>query len=157
MGTGTCTKTVVDVRKVLNNFRADFSMISQSTGLWERAAVDSDAEDLIRFADSGYLVSIILKLIDSNGVEVCGRQYNVSNSALGWRSDDTGDNLWPRTPGGKLVLIAIVSDAWSRLGELGRMAERKKLGITGSWPQTDESTSFTGMAAVRDRQYASNG
>jgi hypothetical protein len=157
MGTGTYTRSVVDVRPVLNNFGADFNMVAQSTGLWTRESVDSTVADLIRFAAAGYLVWVVLILWDSKGAKIRGRKYTISDSTVGWRSDDPGDNLWPPTPGGQLQLIAQMNSNWANLGALGQAAEKKKIGITGSWSPTSTDTSFPGMTAVSDRQYSSNG
>ena len=49
--TRTNTFTVVDVRKVIDNFAADYVMIGQSTGLRSRTIVDRDVADRpMRFA-----------------------------------------------------------------------------------------------------------
>ena len=85
MDTATHTKTVADVRKVLNSFGADFSMKAQSTGLMGRAEVEQAVEDLIAFADAGYLDSIILSLRNTAGKEIRGGRYAVSHSAIGWK------------------------------------------------------------------------
>lgn len=157
MNTGTYTKTVADVRKVLNSFGADFSMKAQSTGLMGRDEVEQAVEDLIAFADAGYLHSIVLSLRDSSGKEIRGGRYVVSNSALGWTNDLPGNNLWPRTPGGTLQLIAVMSEAWGKLSTQGQADAKQKIGIKGPWPATTVDTSFSGLNGAQDRQYASNG
>jgi hypothetical protein len=157
MSTATYTKTVADVRKVLNKFGADFSMIGQSTGLRSRTDVETTTEDLILFADAGYLEEVRLILWDAAGNKVRGRRYAVSNSAIGWSSDDPGDNLWPRTLGGSLHLTAILADSWWKLNDAGKDTEKQRLGIAGGWGKSASDTSFSGMTGQRDRQYASNG
>jgi hypothetical protein len=157
MSTGTYTKTVADVRRVLNSFAADFSMKAQSTGLWGRTDVEQTVEDLIAFADAGYLDSIALSLRDASGKEIRGGRYVVSNSAIGWTNDLPGDNLWPQTPGGTLALTAVMSEAWSKLSPQNQADVRQKIGIKGQWPTRTADISFSGLSGTQDRQYASNG
>jgi hypothetical protein len=157
MNTGTVTTTRVDVRKVLNSFGADFSMKAQSTGLRTRDDVEQTVADLIAYADAGYLDAIVLSLRDASGKEIRGNRYVVSNSANGWVNDLPGNNLWPKTPGGTLQLIAIMSDSWHRLNAQGQEDAKQKIGIKGPWGPTNADTSFSGLRGTQDRQYASNG
>jgi hypothetical protein len=157
MSTATYTKTVADVRNVLNSFAADFSMKAQSTGLRERADVERTVEDLIAFANAGYLDSIALSLRDASGKEIRGGRYVVSNSAIGWTNDLPGDNLWPRTPGGTLTLTAVMSEEWHKLSPQSQADAQQKIGIKGQWPTTTADISFSGLNSSQDRQYASNG
>ena len=69
-GTQTTTFTLADVRKVVNNFGADYFMIGQSTGLRSRAQVAETVGDLILFADEGYLLEVVIILWDSQGNKV---------------------------------------------------------------------------------------
>lgn len=157
MNIGTLTKTVADVRRVLNSFGADFSMKAQSTGLMDRVEVAQAVEDLIAFADAGYLESIALSLRNISGKEIRGGRYIVSNSAIGWTNDLPGDNLWPSTPGGTLQLIAVMSEAWGKLSTQGQADAKQKIGVKGPWPATTADISFSGLNGAQDRQYASNG
>jgi hypothetical protein len=157
MNTETRTKTVADVRKVLNSFGADFSMKAQSTGLMGRDEVDGAVDDLIAFADAGYLDSIVLTLRDASGKEIRGGRYVVSDAAIGWTNDLPGNNLWPITPGGTLQLIAVMSETWAKLGTKGQAEAKQKIGVKGPWPSTTVDVSFFGLNGVQDRQYASNG
>jgi hypothetical protein len=157
MNTGTQTKTVADVRKVLNSFGADFSMKAQSTGLMDRPEVEQAVEDLIAFANAGYLDAIVLSLRNSSGKEIRGGRYIVSNSAIGWTNDLPGNNLWPNTPGGTLQLIAVMSEAWAKLGIQGQGDAKQRIGVKGPWPATTADISFSGLNGSQDRQYASNG
>ena len=157
MNTGTQTRTVADVRKVLNSFGADYSMKAQSTGLGTRADIEETVEDLIAFANAGYVDSIVVILWDSAGNQIRGRKYVVSNAAIGWPNDLPGNSLWPRTPGGTLQLIAIMSDEWWKLSLQARENAKARLEIKGAWPASSTDTSFSGLTGTRDRQYASNG
>jgi hypothetical protein len=156
-GTYTTTFTSVDIRKVLDNFAADYSMVAQSTGLQTRYQVDMDVTDLKLFAESKYLVSVVLILWDAQDNKVRARRYTVSESAVGWTADQPGNNMWPQTPGGHLQLIATLSDQWWQLSDSSKVVTRSRLGIKGGWDRTDTDTSFTTMTATQDRRYASNG
>lgn len=68
-----------------------------------------------------------------------------------------GNNLWPRTPGGTLQLIAVMSEAWGKLSTQGQADAKQKIGIKGPWPAATVDTSFSGLNGAQDRQYASNG
>ena len=159
MSTGTYTKefTNVDIRKVLDNFAADYGMVAQSTGLRTRCEVDMDVADLKLFAESKYLVSVVLILWNAQGNKVRAHRYTVSESAVGWTPDQPGNNMWPKTPGGQLQLVATLSDPWWKLSDSSKVLTQARLGIKGGWARTDTDTSFTTMRATQDRRYASNG
>ena len=157
MITATKTTTRVDVRKVLNSFGADFSMKAQSTGLRTREDVEQTVTELIAYADAGYLDAIVLSLRDASGKEIRGSRYVVSNSAIGWTNDLPGNNLWPKTPGGRLNLIAEMSQSWHRLTAQGQENAKQQIGIKRPWGVTNADTSFSGLTGAQDRQYSSNG
>ncbi len=83
-GTQSTTFTAVDIRKVVDNFAADFSMMAQSTGLRTRESVASVISDLKVFAEKRYLVKVTLVLKDSAGKQIRGARYEVSEAATGW-------------------------------------------------------------------------
>jgi hypothetical protein len=156
-GTQTATFTLAHIRRVINNFGADCFMIGQSTGLATQPEIEGTVTDLIMFANEGFLVEIAIILWNSAGTDIRGRRYTVSTAATGWKSDEPGDNNWPRTPGGRLQIIATMSDAWWRLSNQGRQSVIERLNIQGKWPVTSTDTSFKDMTGSQDRQFASGG
>lgn len=156
-GTQTRTYTLVDIRRVLADFAADLAMIGQATGLRSRQSVAETVGDLVEFAGAGYLLAIDVILTDATGREVRAAKYTVSTNAAGWTSQRPGDNLWPRPPGGRLQVIATLSNDWWALDESGQAEMRKRLGIAGAWHRTTSDTSHRGMTVAVDRRYASNG
>lgn len=156
-GTQTNTYTVTDIRRVVASFAADFSMISQATGLWESEDVRETVSDLNAFAEAGYLTKVHLILWDAGGNKLRAAKYTVSTTAVGWNNDRPGNNLWPRTPGGSLQVIATLSSDWWALDEVSKAWVRKQYGIVGAWSPTDTDTSHAGMTSSTDRRYASNG
>lgn len=157
VGTQTRTYTLADIRRVLADFAADFAMIGQATGLRSRESVAETVGDLVGFAGAGYLLAVDVILWDAAGRKVRAAKYTVSTSAIGWMTQRPGNNLWPRTPGGQLQVIATLSNDWWALGEAERAEVRARWGIAGAWPPTTTDTSHRGMTAAVDRRYASNG
>ena len=146
-GTQTTTFTVVDIRKVVDNFAADFSMKAQATGLRTRENVAEIVYDLKILAEGGYLENVKLILKDASGTEIRGTKYTVSNSAAGWVSERPGHNLWPRTPGGVLKVIAGLTCEWWAKTEEEKAAFISVYGLHWSWSLTTEDTSFATLTA----------
>lgn len=156
-GTRTNTHTVTDVRRVVASFGADFWMIAQATGLQESQDVRDTVSDLTVFAEAGYLEEVDLILWDATGNKLRAAKYTVSTSAVGWNNDRPGNNLWPRTAGGQLQVVATMSNEWTAMDEAAQAAAHEQLGLINSWRTTSVDTSHAGMNQDADRRYASNG
>ena len=156
-GTQTTTYTVADIRKVVENFAADFSMMAQATGLRTRESVAAVVSDLNTFAEFGYLVSVTLFLLDKDGTKLRVAVYRVSESATGWRSDSPGNNLWPRTEGGSLWVLAAMTDTWWEKTESEKESFIKVHDLNYSWSKTERDTSLSGLTSSAGQRYASNG
>jgi hypothetical protein len=154
-GTITSTFTVADVRKVLENFAADFSMMSLATGLRSRENVEQTVSDIRAFAEDGYLVEVKLILRNGQGVKIRGASYKVSESAAGWSSDRPGNNLWPYTPNGSLSVIVTLSYRWYQKTAEQQADYKRSRGFYWSWDPTTEDTSFSGLTATAAQRYAS--
>ncbi|HYW38093.1 MAG TPA: hypothetical protein VE957_08265 [Terriglobales bacterium] len=159
MGTGTQTSTftVVDIRRVVENFAADFAMIGESTGLQTRDQVASTVQDLGLFAELGYLLEISVFLETPSGAQPRARKYSVSQTATGWATQMPGDNLWPKMPNTKLRVIATFTNEWWQMSEEEKQKVRLRFGIEGTWALTNTDTSFRHLTGAVDRRYASNG
>lgn len=155
-GTQTTTYTVADIRKVVDKFAADFSMMAQATGLRDRDNVAQVVSDLKIFAENGYLEKVNLILRDSSGTQIRAAVYKVSEAAAGWKSDRPGNNLWPRTPGGALDVVATITADWSKKTEAEKKAFITQNKMFGTWPESSEDTSFIGMTKSSGQQYQSN-
>jgi hypothetical protein len=154
--TQSTTFTVADVRKVVENFAADFSMMAVATGLRSRENVSQTVSDLRAFAQDGNVLEVKLILKDIAGNKLRGASYKVSQSATGWTSDRPGNNLWPRTPGGTLWVIATLSSAWNSKTAAEKDAYRAQKGFNYRWDPTTEDTSLSGLSASSGQRYASN-
>jgi hypothetical protein len=155
--TRTTTYTVSDIRKVVDNFAADFSMMAQATGLRSREDVAKIVSDLKTFAEYGYLVQVTVFLFDNDGNKICAALYKVSESANGWQSERPGNNLWPRTEGGSLRVLGTLTDAWWNMGDADRQAFVHDSGLNSPWSPAGWDTSLIGLASSAAQKYASNG
>ena len=155
--TRTNTYTVADIRKVVDNFAADFSMMAQATGLRTRESVAATVSDLKILAEKGFLIDVSLYLFDKEGNKIRATQYKVSDSASGWQSERPGNNLWPRTEGGSLKVLGNVSSAWWNMSDDARKAFIRDNGMNHPWSPATWDTSLTGLASSQGQKYASNG
>jgi hypothetical protein len=154
--TQTNTYTIADVRKVVENFAADFSMMSTATGLRSREDVARTVADLRAFAEDGHLVEVKLILKDAARNKLRGASYGVSQSALGWTSDRPGNNLWPRTPDGVLWVIVTLGSEWNSMTTTQKQGYKTRRGLNYAWDPTLEDTSLSGLSASYAQRYASN-
>lgn len=157
IGTQTKTYTVADIRKVVDNFAADFSMMTQATGLQSREDVAKTVSDLKTFAENGYLIDVKLILKDASGTQIRAAVYRVSDSAVGWTPQRPGNNLWPRTPGGSLLVVAAFTSDWWNKTDAQRASFIANQGLYFSWSRTSEDTTFTCLTSSAGQRYASNG
>lgn len=155
--TQTTTYSVIDVRKVVDCFAADFSMKSQATGLRTRESVAEAVSDLKIFAENGYLSGVQLILKDADGTEIRGTEYTVSENAVGWTSERPGNNLWPRTPGGTLKVIATMNQSWWDKTESSKADFISRNSMHGSWARNTDGTSLANLSSSTGQRYASNG
>jgi hypothetical protein len=155
--TRTTTYTVSDIRRVVDNFAADFSMMAQSTGLRARESVANTVSDLKILAEYGYLVEVSLFLFDKEGNKICAARYKVSESASGWQSDRPGDALWPKTEGGALRVLATLTYEWWGMTDTDRQEFIRDRGLNSPWSPAEWDTSFTGLTSSAGQKYVSNG
>lgn len=156
-GTQTTTYTIADIRKVLDNFAADFFMMAQATGLRSAENVRATVSDLKAFAEAAYLVEVKIFLLDKDGNKLRAAVYKVSESAAGWQTSRPGDNLWPRISDGALWIVATLNDNWWGKQDAGKEAFKKDRGLNGSWGITDKDATVTGLASSAGQRYESNG
>ena len=156
-GTQTKTYTVADIRRVVENFAADFSMMALATGIRSRENVALFVFDLQVFAEYSYLTNVTLILKDKDGNKMRAAVYTVSESATGWKSDRPGNNLWPKTPDGSLFVLATLTDEWWHKTDPEKETFVKNHGLNSRWAQTKEDTSLHELSSSAGQQYSSNG
>jgi hypothetical protein len=153
----TKTFTKADIRKVIENFSADFFMIVEATGLHSRDYVAKITHDLNIFAEFDCLIQVMLLLKDKNGKKLKAAVYTVSNSAIGWSADRPGNNLWPRTTDGTLSVIATMTSAWNNKTESQKADFVKNYSLNWAWSASTSDSSVMGLSSASAQQYASNG
>ncbi len=156
-GTQTRTYTSVDIRKVVDTFAAEFSMMAQSTGLRTRENVATVVADLKIFAETSYLSEVTLVLKDKDGAQIRGAKYRPSEAAVGWTSDRPGNSLWPQTTGGTLSVIATLSPAWWSKTGGEKKAFQTSTGLLYPWAPTTEDTTLSALSETGGTRFASNG
>ena len=138
-GTLTQTYTVADIGKVIDCIAADLDMNSQSTGLLTRDEVKSYAADVKALAQNGYLLEANIVLQDSSGEPIRAAKYEVSTDASTLKAHRPGNNLWPRTPSGQLIIVVRYSQKWRNLTDAQRAAFRQTLSTGWTMSNTDLS------------------
>lgn len=156
-GTQTNTFTTADIRKVIEHFAADFSMMVQFTGLLSRDYVTKVAHDLNVFADHKYVTEVKLMLKDKDGNKLNAAVYKISEAAAGWTCERPGNNNWPRTPDGALLVIGSMTQVWRAKTEAEKAAFRQKHGVNWPWDPTTQDVSVLGMTTTAGQTYVSNG
>ena len=151
----TATYNVADIKRVLDNFAAEFAMISQATGLRTREYVESMVSDLKVFAERKYISDIHLILYDSAGKELRATKYTLSDAAENWAHQNPGNNLWPRTSGGDLRLYVSWTQQYLGLSETALAGLNQRLTI--SWQRVNVDLTHSGLVSQFDRRFASNG
>jgi hypothetical protein len=153
--TYTSTYTVVDVRKVVDCFAADYDMVAQSTGLETTQRVTDTVHDVKLLAEHGYLDRVDIVLNDALGQTVRAAKYVVSTSASLWPSERPGNSLWPRTLGGSLTVVVSYTEKWRNLGQAGQQSFRQTY-LRIAWTSSSINLAYPGLTGLLDRRYASN-
>ena len=131
----TSSYTVVDVRRVFDQFAADYDMAAQSTGLAADGHVTNVIHDVKAFAEKGYLKRVDIVLRDANNNTVLAHRYTVSTDAALWTAQRPGNSMWPRTPGGSLRVVIFRSDVWRNLATPAKTSfERDALSLSWATP-----------------------
>jgi hypothetical protein len=153
--TDTDTYTIADVRRVFDQFAADYDMAAQLTGLASDDHVTRVVHDVKALAEKGYIWRVDIVLRDANGEPVHAKRYVTSTDASLWSSQRPGDNRWPQTPSGTLNVVVSYTEAWQKLSLDGKAAFRRdRLWLL--WTSSDIDTTYPGMTGQIDRRYASN-
>ena len=150
MYTATQTYTKTDVRRTLENFRADLQMLAVRTQAMEPQYAADCGYDVALMAQEKCLGSVHIQLRDSRGRLVKAHRYLIRE---GMRSDSArpGGNRWPCLPGGNLCVIVTPSNN-QKMNELKRSEKLKLI-----WSSSALSISYSGMREDGLRLYSSNG
>lgn len=149
----TRTFTVVDIRRVVDRFGADYDMIIQATGLRSQGHADDVIADVKAFAEAGYLARVDVVLQNARGQTVRAARYEVSKHAHGWTGDRPGGCLWPRLLDGCLSVVVSYTSGWWSLPTKAAFLSSLRI----SWVPSDIDISYPGLSGIQDRRYTSNG
>ena len=156
-GTQTQTFTIADIRKVVENFAADLSMMAQFTGIHSREYVLKTVFDLNFFAECRYLLQVMVMLKDKHGNKINAAIYKTSESAIGWTCERPGNNRWPRTPDGALLVIATMTKAWNDKTGAEKEAFCKENRLNWVWVSTTQDITLVGLRPSAGQKYSSSG
>jgi HORMA domain-containing protein len=155
ISTYTDTYTAVDIRRVFDQFAADYDMAAQSTGLVADSHLASVIHDVKVLAEHEFLDGVDIVLRNATGKATMARKYQVSTDASLWTSNRPGNSMWPRTPDGSLRVVVSYSARWKALSEASQTKFRSE-SLRLSWGASDIDTAYPGLNGTVDRHYASN-
>jgi hypothetical protein len=92
-----------------------------------------------------------------NHAPIRGVLYRVSESASGWTSEQPGNNLWPKTLGGSLNVVATMSSTWWSKTDSQKTAFIANNELNGTWPVSKENESLDSLNSSAGQKYASRG
>ena len=152
--TYSATYTIVDVRRVFDQFAADYDMAAQSTGLVSDDHVTKVVHDVKVLAEAGYLWRVDMVLRDGSGETVRAQRYGVSTEASLWSAERPGNSLWPRMLYGNLRIVIFFTQRWRDLSGVAQALFGRNLYL--GWMDTDIDTAYPQLIGRVDRRYASN-
>jgi hypothetical protein len=151
--TSTSTYTIVDIRRVMSQVRADVISIAQSSGLWTRDYADRVMDDITVLAESGYLEKILIRAVGADGKNVRVAEYPICEDAQGWNADHSGGNIW-KTSAVRLQSTLFYSSKWRDLSAESRA--RIESGLKVGWTTNTDDLSVAHLLAADQRTYVSN-
>ena len=151
MSTHTQTYTVVDVRKVFENFHADLRMLAVNTGGMSLQSVEQYAEDVTLFAIEDCVRVVHIQQVNAAGTVINASKYSVQTDAT-WDSDRPGSNQWPRDGG---VLRVIIQGSNADMLKIEQLQSERRLNI--NWVSGTASTNYSHMHGGEGRLYSSSG
>jgi len=153
--TFTQTYTLVDVRRVVDCFAADYDMIAQATDLETDDRVTKTVHDVKLLAENGYLQRVDIVLRDAASNLIRAAKYAVSTDASLWSAQRPGNNLWPTIPRGSLMVVVSYTAAWHELGEQARQTFQRTY-LQLPWSRANIDLAYPQLSGQVDRYYASN-
>jgi len=146
------TYTVADVRKVMDQVRADMRMAAESSGAMTLARVDSIMGDVTKYAENEYLSRLLIRLLGADGTTLKAAEYEILTDAGMLTASHAGNMMWPRVTGTSIVMLVTTNDAYDRMDSASKDEFEKTL--SNSWEAT-KAPSLAHLAAIADRNYVS--
>lgn len=152
--TATETYTRADVNKVFEMFRSDYRMAARSTKLITEEAAAETSEDVIFYAEAGFISSVHIVLYGADGVVRQAEEYLVTEKASSLFGTRPGGCIWNPEPGGSLGVILKLNNAWRALSD--QQKDKFRAGLRYQWEPSSTDTTYPGMVRVANRDYVSN-
>ncbi|GGC15876.1 HORMA-1 domain-containing protein [Dyadobacter sediminis] len=155
--TKTSTYTVLDIRRTFEGCEVDIRTIARRTGKWSMEYVDKIFHDILILAESEYLYSVDITLLEDGTNKVLRASKFVVNS-LGTttESERAGkNNDWTDLSNTHLSVILSYTSKWNSLSEDQRIHFQNKLKIL--WTPSQIDNSFPHLSNSNAQLYASKG
>jgi hypothetical protein len=151
--TQTYSYTVIDVRTVMDQVRADLRMAAQSSGALSLAEADDIMADVTLYAEKGYLARLLIRLVDAAESTVKAATYEVTTDAKTLTASRSANMMWPEVAGGSLKVLITPNDVFKGLSSTQQANFRG--GLRLPWP-LQSAPSLAHLSAANDRNYVSN-
>ena len=156
--TTTQTYTVTDIRKTFESLDADMRTIARRTKKWEMTLVDDIMHDVLALAESGYLKTIDITLLDANRNALRATRYTINQNGVKSSGDKAGQNNdWADLPNTELVVILSYSSVWGAKTENEKTQFQRDHSFRINWVHSSVNTSYPNLHSSTAQTYASNG
>lgn len=155
--TKTSTYTVLDIRKTFEGCEADIRTIARRTGKWSTEYVDKIFHDILLLAETEYLYSVDIVLLNNETEKVIRASKFIVNS-LGSSTDSERagkNNDWSDIPNTRLSVILAYTQKWKNLSPTEK--ENFSKGLKMSWTTSTIDNSFPNLQSSNAQLYASKG
>jgi len=157
--TRTNTFTVTDIKKTFEGCEADIRAIARRTGKWTTEYVDKVIYDILALAESGYLSTVSITLVNSTtNIPVRAAKFVVNSEGNTVSSERPGKNLnWPNLSETKLTVILSYTNKWHNLSFSEQSAFQYDNDFKISWSSSNIDTNFSNLSSSQSQLYGSNG
>jgi len=155
----TQTYTVIDIRKTFENCEADIRTIARRTGKWTMDYVNNVFHDILMLAESKFLSSVDIALINNDtNKAVKAAKFKINSDGTANSSDRAGNNNdWSDIPNTYLIVILCYTQKWRNLSESEKNKFQKEKDFKIGWTGSDIDNSFSHLTSNNRQLYASNG
>lgn len=154
--TNTATATVVEIRKVFENFDADVRMIAKRTDTWTSEYVGRLVHDVVKLAEQHYLEYVDIRQLGAAGQVLQVSRFRVNPEGSAMTGDRPGGNDWGPVYGSSLSVQLSYSAAWLALSPEQQAAYQTNNGFKIGWVAASLS-SYVHLTRGTGRAYAAKG
>ncbi len=155
--TATATYTVVDIRKTFEAFEADLRMIARRTEKWASDYVDKVFHDVVKLAESKYLKTVDIVLLNTADIAVRAAKYTVNEAGTSITGDRAGGNDWGNLPNTYLGVIVSYTSAWDLLTQQQKDNFKQSNSFKIGWSASYIDNNFPNLSKQTAQSFASNG